>query len=1060
LANLEAKGFTLGLTDDVETQDPREFVEGDNLTIEYPSGDLASRGGSVIKNEVTPRLTERRVNNALNFGDDDRLLAVSEAKLFEDQGVAGIVEIPGPTGNQAFAGASEDLIACPAEHDEHMYLACDDDDQDGPLPLKIYKDENDAVKVVTAGLPKMAYNFPIAIVEVSFLTLANDIRTQFLDHYADGARHPTAADVVSAALITAPALILGDSLETMIVLVKQLMAAYHNHYADLAKPVPDRSYHSKLVGENPAPNVPLYDDSEPITFQDCALRLNDLKRRHNWHMRSYQGHPSVGPDLVTAASIPGCNDPYQASSFFQDLDYEDLISVAILLYGKFLLHRTDQSSLGIAHSLTTLYNITNLLDTVHAPNVNTANDLDSLIELVTQLYGAIRDHVADGTGKAFRFNGTTAIGSPQITAIAPIVGQGQFSDIKDGMYAGDFSLVVRLPQNITVVPGSKTDAGGIGDPQLQVTANATAAAAAGITFTRSLYHWKLHAGATNIPQSDIDAMTPSEAITVAQAANNLTALREMLMDLVAKYNYHDGPTSNTGSLHANAGLQQVQIPETIPATPQDVRQYIYGFVFRRPYKTSDGLLREDVSSVFLKTKFGLRTIEDSPTEINLAQLKTIVNGGTLNYDTANTVIDIYRTADTSIILRKTGTAPLGTAIFIDTVSDAELASRQPLYTTGGVVDNDPPPIAKVMHIHQGFGYYGNLKVGDEYFPNDIGQSIAEDIDSVPESFRVKLPRPVIGISSTPRDVIGWTKSGTYRLEGTFDERGQGGIFTTPISEQIGLVGGLSPVQVDQGVVFAGSDGFYLTDGYKLIPLAHRFQETYSRLITTAARSRKIQGTYDKANQLIMWTCCLDEDENDVVFVLHFSFGVGPHGGSFTTWSGGADFRPTAITMFQGKLIRGDSRGYLLEHNQDSSDPKIDTALDPSEWETQAIIFDYISPAFEFGTNKIKKWVTKIITTLYNVGKTSLRISRINDNGKSTKECRNIRFSGVPTGSRIEKRAFPAGNLRCMSMQVRMCNAADGQPDEKSRLHAYSIQYALLGDSFSDAGDDQAELDSA
>lgn len=1060
MAILEAKGFSLGITDDSETQNPKEAVELDNFVIDYPSEDIVSRGGSIVRSETTPRITQERVSGLINFGNDDELLAVSEAKLFQDKGDDGIVEIVGPTGNQAFAGASSDLIVCPAEHDGHLYMACDDDDQDGPAPLKAYKDENGDLRTVTAGLPKMEYNFPIAVVNATFLTLANDIRLQFLEHFADATRHPTAVDAVSAALITAPALNLGDELDTMIELVKQLMAAYKSHYADLQKAPASRLYHSTTLTEEPAPVVPLYDESDPETFQDCALRLNDLKRRHNWHMRSYRGHPSVGPDIITAATIPGCNDPYQAETFFQDLSYSDLTSVAILLHDKFLKHKTDQSSLGIAHSLVTLYNITNLLDTVHATNVTTASDSETLVELVTQLYAAIRDHVSDGTGKAFRLTGTSAIGSPQLTAMAPVAGQGSFADILDGSYAGEFSLVPRFPQNTTVVAGSKTDAGGAGDPQLQLSANATAAGAAQMTFTKSKYHVKNHPGATNIPQADIDLMTPSDFITIAQAANGLASLRAMLVDLVSKYNYHDGPLTVSGQLHGESGRQQVRIPETTPETPQDVRQYLYGFVFRRTYKTFDGRTRIDVSSPFYKAKFSLRTIEDSPTLINLGQLKTIVNGATGNHDTANIDIDVYRTKDVGVTLFKVGSTPLYSASFIDNVSDAELDSNEKLYTTGGVVDNDPPPIAKVMWQHLGFGYYGNLKIGDEYFPNMIAQSIAEDLDSVPETFTTSLPFPVIGGSSTPRDVIAWTKSGTYRLEGTIDERGQGAIIPIPISEQIGLVGGLSPVQVDQGVVFAGSDGFYITDGFRLTPLAHRFQETYAQLVSTAARARRIQGTYDKQNQFVIWTCSFEGDENDICFVLHLSFGVGPHGGSFTTWSGGGSFRPSSLVMFDGRLIRGDSRGYILEHNQDNSDPTIDPLVDPSEWATQAIVFEYLSGAFDFGTRGIKKWVTKIVTTLSNVGKTSFRISRINDLGKSTKECSKIEFSGVPVGARLEKRFFPAGNLRCTLMQVRMTNLADGQNDEKTRIASYAIRYQPLGDSFSDRGDDQNELDSA
>src|SRR5690606_6370901 len=161
----------------------------------------------------------------------------------------------------------------------------------------------------------------------------------------------------------------------------------------------------------------------------------------------------------------------------------------------------------------------------------------------------------------------------------------------------------------------------------------------------------------------------------------------------------------------------------------------------------------------------LRSPRDYP--ISFSNLPSVTNGSSDNYDTSGIKIEVYRSINGGQTAYFVGEIANGTTSFTDTALDSELEKRKSVYTTGGVVDNDPPPIAKVIHINRGFGYYGNLKVGDEYFPNRIAQSIAEDLDSVPESFFVDLPLPVIGISSTPRDVVAWTKAGTYRLEGTF-----------------------------------------------------------------------------------------------------------------------------------------------------------------------------------------------------------------------------------------------------------------------------------------------------
>jgi hypothetical protein len=749
-----------------------------------------------------------------------------------------------------------------------------------------------------------------------------------------------------------------------------------------------------------------------------------------------------GADEITATNIlnaevgPDFEVPTPSyDPFFKLVDFGNSIKTHF---------NSHLASISDAHKTTTTLGafggVQDVANTIALPNATTRY---TLIELAGHLFAAYRAHRDDAVVKVFRTMGSlyTAAGSRKkidnISARAISEGgNANYQDIVVGMYAttesGGSQFLIGTKVASIVGDDALTDA----DHDDFAGADATVK----VAFSLKKYHSISSNSATH------SATELQADVSIFAASISDFNLAVVLLDIATKFNLHDA----SAYYHAIGSLYQVDLEKYPEPHP-----YVYGFAYYREYLTSDGKTRKDISSVLQKTFIAFEVIEKKPQTIG--SMPVLTNSATENYITTTTRVAIYRTKDSQTLLRMSGNIVNGTARYVDSTTDESLDSNEVIYTAGGVVDNDPPPIAKVIHEHDGFGFYGNLKVGDEYFPNAIAQSIPENLDAVPESFLTLLPGPVIGISSTTREKIAWTKSGTYRIEGTFDERGQGGSIAVEISDQVGLVSGVSPVKTDLGVVFAGTDGFYLCDGYKLIPLSGNFRGTYIQLVQSAAQARRINGTYDKINRRVIWACSSDGDENDTLFVLHMAFGLVGSGGAFSTRSGGGSFRPSAICMFDNQLIRGDSRGYILKHNDDYSDPEIDPDVSPADWVQRPVYFDYRSPNFDFGSKKYRKFVTKIGTFFENVGKLTCQIFRINDHGKSTKELKRIEFSGVPVGSLEEKRYMPAGNLRCMTCQVQITNKDDGQTDEKVRITAYTLAYQPLGDSVKDVQDDALEV---
>jgi len=427
-------------------------------------------------------------------------------------------------------------------------------------------------------------------------------------------------------------------------------------------------------------------------------------------------------------------------------------------------------------------------------------------------------------------------------------------------------------------------------------------------------------------------------------------------------------------------------------------------------------------------------------------IPTLANGGTGNYDTTNIKVEIYRTADAGTVYYKVGEVTNGTATFSDTVIDANLTTGILLYTESDDLDYDKPPKCKYVVQLNGAVYYLNIEdsLGDVY-PYRLVQAAPDQIYAANEGNILDLDGDITGAGVAGQNVVVFTKNKTYRLEGIYDSTGRGGINKVEISNTSGCVSHKSIVQTLDGCYFAAKDGFYYTNGYKTLRVSEDIKLTYKDLVVSEAQSKRIYGTYDTVNKRVLWAATSDSTntDNDSVYCCHTEFGISPNI-PFTRWNGGhwaSNFVPTAIMFYDNLLIRGDSRGYLLTHQDGTfNDIKIDTTTTPDNWTVYPVIYDYTSCAFDFGDSKNRKWVTKIVVYADSWAKVALRISSNNDNTgvfnelaeiKSTTPISwgdndvvwadsDIRWDYIPIVNGV--RRFPSGGIRCSYKQVKMTNS--------------------------------------
>lgn len=419
-----------------------------------------------------------------------------------------------------------------------------------------------------------------------------------------------------------------------------------------------------------------------------------------------------------------------------------------------------------------------------------------------------------------------------------------------------------------------------------------------------------------------------------------------------------------------------------------------------------------------------------------------------NWDTANWKIEIYRTVSAGEEFYKLGQVNFGVASFIDNVEDSALQSNEQLYTTGGDSSNGTPPKAKYVHVVNDFGYYAHIKEGSEIQSAEIRQSKSGDPDSVPASFNAYTEQPITGLSSIYDKPIVLCTDYIYRIDNFFGDDGSGGMLLRRIDSKAGCVSQQSLVQTHLGLFWAGKDGFYWSDGFRVVNITDHLNETYKFFVNTDLKKDRICGTFDPGNQRVIWTVAnkdaLTSEPNAwIVLDLKYPFlpGQGNRGGCFTTASGGDSFAPTQVLALGNYIYRGDTRGYVLRHGIEFlSDPSINTLVAPNSWGTQTILFSYESCFLDFGSKFYRKWIPRILVSADNTTNLSLAIESSNDNDRVMGELKPIIYRnnvtwgeplplwGDPTaqwnkqGLIEEWRRFPAGGLRCNYKQIKFSNA--------------------------------------
>lgn len=350
--------------------------------------------------------------------------------------------------------------------------------------------------------------------------------------------------------------------------------------------------------------------------------------------------------------------------------------------------------------------------------------------------------------------------------------------------------------------------------------------------------------------------------------------------------------------------------------------------------------------------------------------------------TTATKIRVFRTQSNGTTLYHVTDINSGTTSYVDSMDDATLTTQATIYTDGGVLDWDPPMVgSKYLTEVNDFFWYAT--------DTTVTHSVQGAPGACPASYQQVVGQKIKGLASIIGFPILFCDQSVYRVDGTFDEFGNGGFELREISQTAGLVSNRAVVSIPGGLVFPGNGGFYFTDGYQVRQISNGVNNRYQLW-----NNPNMVGAYDPLKNLVTWAVTDSQNSssfpNNFLVMLHLNFGL-TDSSTFTTSSFTTNLFPTALAYtesqdvdvrFSSRLLFGTADAYFMYHDPlVYTDPNIDHEAFPAVWTRKAIIYRYESIGMNLGDEANRKYLVELTAEFYNDTDLAVNfISRRDDSG--------------------------------------------------------------------------------
>ena len=486
-------------------------------------------------------------------------------------------------------------------------------------------------------------------------------------------------------------------------------------------------------------------------------------------------------------------------------------------------------------------------------------------------------------------------------------------------------------------------------------------------------------------------------------------------------------------------------PILTPDNAGSTYTYVYSFHYYYQFTDYDGTTFDEsgpITSVSTGTSAAITS--GGANDVEITSIPTLANTAYTNYDVSTSLkIRIYRTVNGGTTSYLLGTVNNGTTVYTDAATDSSISDNDTIYTDGGVLENIQPPTgARFVTQVNDYFWFATQRL--------ITHSKAGAPGACPSSYQQPTDQLVRGLGSVISYPILMCDRSVYRIEGNYDEFGDGGFFLREIHKTAGCASNRSIVSIPGGIAWAGNDGFYFTDGYNVVPIS----DSITRTSYPLWKSQSIVGVYNSDLNLVHWTIDgTDSSQSypigNAIACLHLDGGIKSKS-VFTTWDFPNNIYPCAVgftesfdsnVFYRNRLIVGDALGYLFYTSfQKFTDYVIDTTVDHSLWKKRRIDWRYESPGLDFGSDSMRKYCTEISAEFQSETDCAVQfITRRNDGG-AWGEFSEIRNDGLILWGITEapwnnttldeyehywnsqpilegRRHFPSGQLRCTRRQI-------------------------------------------
>ena len=373
-----------------------------------------------------------------------------------------------------------------------------------------------------------------------------------------------------------------------------------------------------------------------------------------------------------------------------------------------------------------------------------------------------------------------------------------------------------------------------------------------------------------------------------------------------------------------------------------------------------------------------------------------------------------------------------------------------VYIGGGVLDDEEPPAAKFCVWANDVLWLGNVE--DDTIK--MVYSKPKQPHSFPGSFFHDFPDTITGMSFIDIYPIVFTANAVYRMEGITTAAGVGEPARRVITTSTGTQTPHAIVKAEDKVYWLGSDGIYVTNGYKFSKISTNYDEALRAILTPDGFSgvgsvddknslSPFVGTYNSTQKRIYWAVKRESVEtpstsgstNEIIIALdlkqdkpavytYFAFPSQDPSLRGGVAERDSMYYPVSIEAVDDSLLVGDSRGFIFVHeSQNTDDATIDLDGFPNLTNRPVgTIFNFITSAFSFGNESSLKWVPRMIVScknFYNVSRNlTLQIFSINDDNKdNVKDLHLISEERTDEKIHVVRRHFPKGGLRSQNKQI-------------------------------------------